>query len=814
MAEAPKRFNYSLDIGAELNEDQQKLTDAEFQQTEEAEPSEKPKEEPDQLENEVQEIIERRQVPRPEGNSAWEKYRFPAFMIFLLIMAIFAARQPTELRAVDARAKEAVYSQLFNNIRDTVVRDWPYLSKDEQVKRINQQMITFRNHQETKETIENLAKKYKEFYQSAEGNVYPYQINPLLIARQVKEVLRETKETESANPRIVTILAGIVGKLSSTKSELAVLASTSYALTIGIAIILFMLLGIILMPESSLLTALMFIMHPATLATFGIGYLTGDSSKYALFLLFSCALIFWALSKRLIAIVVAVPVVLLWIVDGQSSAYLIFAAVITILASLVASFARNTTKKIRIAAIIGYLAAAGIAGFMLFKNAALTTIFPNALSEIRDLLPGTIGSLPSAAGGNIIAMLVIIAFACLAVSTWKRENISKGEFVSWTLLASGIGMFLQSRGNLIFAIPPLFIVMGYFFQRIYITYTRQVIIGRKAVRWTLFIVVLCSLVSLAFISERANANNLFPQMGRSIADAGLYIKSHSQNNAIVNTWWKQGYLVQYASERATPVDFGMPESSRVFWTALAFTTQDENLSAGIFRMLDCGGDAELEKTFGNTGDVIKAAMKILPVAYDKALKIAEDEGWPASLVEKTHCTPPEAFVMVTEGARDEFETMLDYSSIVAQLAEANTSYENTIVEGIITKVVPCRKDGFSISCNNGIEVNLSTGDARINNKHPKQLHIYRDGGRNIATYPDASLPYSAVLYETPSGFKSFTVVAPYDDSVLIRLFAGERFGAFAPVHFTGEPERAVVHSITWPSSEAKLAKDIANALSD
>ena len=65
------------------------------------------------------------------------------------------------------------------------------------------------------------------------------------------------------------------------------------------------------------------------------------------------------------------------------------------------------------------------------------------------------------------------------------------------------------------------------------------------------------------------------------------INEHTADNTVVASWWDFGYLFEIAADRQVVFDGGSQTgNSRAFWLGQAMTTDNMELSAGIFRMLE------------------------------------------------------------------------------------------------------------------------------------------------------------------------------------------------------------------------------------
>lgn len=97
-----------------------------------------------------------------------------------------------------------------------------------------------------------------------------------------------------------------------------------------------------------------------------------------------------------------------------------------------------------------------------------------------------------------------------------------------------------------------------------------------------------------------------------------WIQQNEPNNTVIASWWDFGYLFEIAANRQTMFDGGMQGTDgRAYWMGEAMTTDNLELSAGIFRMLGTSGYEPvynvLEKyTHSDNGTTVEIVNKILP----------------------------------------------------------------------------------------------------------------------------------------------------------------------------------------------------------
>ena len=129
----------------------------------------------------------------------------------------------------------------------------------------------------------------------------------------------------------------------------------------------------------------------------------------------------------------------------------------------------------------------------------------------------------------------------------------------------------------------------------------------------LFIVL--ALVTPTICCAYQTANNVIPGTSDPMWKSMEWINDNAPENTVITSWWDFGYLFEIAADRQVTFDGGSQTGERAFWLGQAMTTDNLELSAGIFRMLDTTGDravASLTNFTGDTGKATDILIDILP----------------------------------------------------------------------------------------------------------------------------------------------------------------------------------------------------------
>ena len=131
------------------------------------------------------------------------------------------------------------------------------------------------------------------------------------------------------------------------------------------------------------------------------------------------------------------------------------------------------------------------------------------------------------------------------------------------------------------------------------------------------------------------------------------IKKESGTDAIITSWWDFGHWFKWGSDRAVTFDGASQNTPQAHWVGKALLSKNENVSLGILRMLDCGGNKATElvnERFDLLESVILVNELILldkdgaeQYLLNKKFGVVETE----NILLNTHCVPPESFVIVS-----------------------------------------------------------------------------------------------------------------------------------------------------------------------
>ncbi|MEN6554654.1 MAG: STT3 domain-containing protein [Methanobacterium sp.] len=120
------------------------------------------------------------------------------------------------------------------------------------------------------------------------------------------------------------------------------------------------------------------------------------------------------------------------------------------------------------------------------------------------------------------------------------------------------------------------------------------------------------------------SNQIVPSADDSMYELLTWIKDNTPSNTVLTSWWDFGHFFTAVGDRPVTFDGGSQNTPRAYWVGRALLTSNENLSAGILRMLTSSGEegiSTIENYTHDTGKSVEILNKILPVDKQAAQTI-------------------------------------------------------------------------------------------------------------------------------------------------------------------------------------------------
>ena len=160
-------------------------------------------------------------------------------------------------------------------------------------------------------------------------------------------------------------------------------------------------------------------------------------------------------------------------------------------------------------------------------------------------------------------------------------------------------------------------------------------------KYVVIIAIVLALISPSICGAYQTSDTVIPGTSDPMYNSMKWIDETQSDDTVITSWWDFGYLFEIAADRQVTFDGGSQTGERAFWLGQAMTTDNLELSAGIFRMLDSSGDqavATLTEITGDTGKATDIIIDILPKTASDAQK---------TLTSKYHLTSAQAKEVVS-----------------------------------------------------------------------------------------------------------------------------------------------------------------------
>lgn len=257
--------------------------------------------------------------------------------------------------------------------------------------------------------------------------------------------------------------------------------------------------------------------------------------------------------------------------------------------------------------------------------------------------------------------------------------------ISWTV----VGFFSLTKGArfIILLIPPLVISSGIMvglavdYLSLLKKSERLNLLQRNKTYITLISLCIVLLLTLPAVFNTCETMKILqPLANDDIWNAATWINGNTPNDTVIITDWSYGHLFSGVADRpvvfdgrtayvetlpsrqfdrAYPYGSKSPSTSREYWISRAFSTTNESLSYGIFKMIATSGDMgyiTLDKYTKNTTESAEILNNILGLDKNSAKNVLMDEynlsdESAEDVLNYTHPNNPRHFVVVNVDLR-------------------------------------------------------------------------------------------------------------------------------------------------------------------
>jgi dolichyl-diphosphooligosaccharide--protein glycosyltransferase len=321
---------------------------------------------------------------------------------------------------------------------------------------------------------------------------------------------------------------------------------------------------------------------------------------------------------------------------------------------------------------------------------------------------------------------------------------------------------------------------------------------------TIAALILIALVAYAPLSSAyIFSNSIYPNVDDSMYNSLTWIKGNTPQNTVITSWWDFGHFFTAVADRPVTFDGGSQNTPRAYWVGKALLTNNENLSAGILRMLTSSGDdgyLTLENYTGNTGKSVEILDKILPVdkpaAQDiltKDYNLTPDQA--QNVLKYTHPAKPAPHVLLLNNMY-----LLSKSYWWSYFGSWN--FQNNTGKGYsysAQQAASRQVNGTTvISAQNGIvaQINGSKVVAGFQYEQNKQIHVLEPHKLIVVQNGDVSMnkivsnssSFSIILVKENNTYLAVMLNKELEDSMFTRLYLtkGAALSKFKLLHKEGK----------------------------
>ncbi|WP_405269818.1 STT3 domain-containing protein [Methanobrevibacter sp.] len=173
-------------------------------------------------------------------------------------------------------------------------------------------------------------------------------------------------------------------------------------------------------------------------------------------------------------------------------------------------------------------------------------------------------------------------------------------------------------------------------------------------KYVAVLAIILALITPCVCGAYQTSETVVPGTSDPMWNAMKWVNETQPEDTVLTSWWDFGYLFEIAADKQVTFDGGSQSGDRAFWLGQAMTTDDLELSAGIFRMLDTTGDQAVDYLVNITGDTGKSTdilIDILPKSSSDAQKTLQSKyhltaAQAKELVSYTHPKNPRPVIFV------------------------------------------------------------------------------------------------------------------------------------------------------------------------
>ena len=315
-------------------------------------------------------------------------------------------------------------------------------------------------------------------------------------------------------------------------------------------------------------------------------------------------------------------------------------------------------------------------------------------------------------------------------------------------------------------------------------------------KYVLIAALIIALVSPTICGAYLTSETVVPGTSDAMWHAMDWAKKNTDNDTVITSWWDFGYLFEIAGDRQVTFDGGSQSGERAFWLGKAMSTDNLELSAGIFRMLDSSGTKATEALYNYTNDTGKSTdilMDILPRTADDAKNTLVNNysltnSQAENVVQYTHPAHVRPVIFVASSDMLQKAGWWSYFGAWDFKNQSSENYNYYIPTGGAVKVDPGHSGKVELFSSQGMTINTVITRGNDNNTTSAYTEaVYTENGQQIMVNGSAYNPLNVsriIVIEDGYIMKNETVGDVKDANFTLYLMGNEN--EYTPILVSNE----------------------------
>jgi len=266
-------------------------------------------------------------------------------------------------------------------------------------------------------------------------------------------------------------------------------------------------------------------------------------------------------------------------------------------------------------------------------EASVKGVWPNIYTTVAELNVPPLSQVIEQLGGKLIFALALVG---IFLVFWKKDQ--KGErdicLPIFLIIWFAASLYATSKGVrfILQATPVVAIAFGAFLGIVWHYVSNWV---SKELNITKIITQVAVFILLAILLIQPvkagydQAYNSVPSINDGWYQTLSKINNEAPKEAVITSWWDFGYWFRAIANRPVTFDGGTQKGYDAHWVGRSLLTSDEQETAGILMMLNCGQNnaaEELDQIINDTPKTIALIHKLLLQDKEEVIKTLTDQG--------------------------------------------------------------------------------------------------------------------------------------------------------------------------------------------